>query len=262
MTDDVVLLDEQGPVATVTLNRPQVRNAFNAAMIRSLRDLCSRLAGRDDLRAVVIRGNGRSLCAGADVEWMRSSLDLTHAENVQDAKRMSDMFQALDTLPQPVVARVHGAALGGGMGIIAAADIVIASEDAVFGFTEVKLGIVPAVISRVVLRKLGNSWGRALYATGERFGPEVARTAGLVHWVVPEERLDEAVNAKVNELLSGGPLATRAAKRMIRELEGLNDLEMREVTAERIAELRTSPEGQEGLRAFLDKGAPIWRNDE
>jgi methylglutaconyl-CoA hydratase len=259
--DEVVLLEKQDSVATVTLNRPEVRNAFNAATIDALRGTFDTLSRREDIRVVVLRGNGRAFCAGADVEWMQASLDLTQAENVEDAERMSDMFRALDSLPQPVIARVHGAALGGGMGLVAAADIVIAAANSLFGFTEVKLGIIPAVISRVVLPKLGGSWARALYLTGERFGPEAARAAGLVHWIVPEERLDAEVEAKVAEILSSGPTAVRAAKRLIHDLNGLGDDAMRRVTAERIAELRTAPEGQEGLRAFLDKRRPGWQID-
>jgi methylglutaconyl-CoA hydratase len=259
--DEVVLLEKQDSVATVTLNRPEVRNAFNAATIDALRGTFDTLSRREDIRVVVLRGNGRAFCAGADVEWMQASLDLTQAENVEDAERMSDMFRALDSLPQPVIARVHGAALGGGMGLVAAADIVIAAANSLFGFTEVKLGIIPAVISRVVLPKLGGSWARALYLTGERFGPEAARAAGLVHWIVPEERLDAEVEAKVAEILSSGPAAVRAAKRLIHDLNGLGDDAMRRVTAERIAELRTAPEGQEGLRAFLDKRRPGWQID-
>jgi methylglutaconyl-CoA hydratase len=258
---DSVLLDEQGPVATLTLNRPDVRNAFNAAMIRDLHDAAERLAVRDHIRVVVLRGRGRAFCAGADVDWMRSSLDLSHDENVADAQRMSDMFRALDLLPQPVIARVHGAALGGGMGLVAVADIAIAADETLFGFTEVKLGIVPAVISRVVLPKIGRSWARALYLTGTRFGPEVARAAGLVHWVVREDQLEAEIDAWVGELLSSGPAAVRAAKQMLRDLDGLDDPAVRDLTATRIAELRTAPEGQEGLRAFLDKRRPAWGHD-
>jgi methylglutaconyl-CoA hydratase len=259
--DEVVLLTVRDALATVSLNRPGVRNAFNSAMIQALRETLNDLAPREDIRAVVIRGVGPAFCAGADVEWMRASLDLTRDENLQDAERMSDVFRALDTLPQPVVARVHGAALGGGMGLIAAADIVVAADDAVFGFTETKLGIVPAVISRVVLGKVGPSWARALYLTGERFGPDMGQAAGLVHWVVRANELDAAIDAKVRELLSSGPVAAREAKRMIRELAGLDDSAVRALTVARIAELRTSAEGQEGLRAFLEKRRASWRTD-
>jgi methylglutaconyl-CoA hydratase len=258
---DFVLLDEQGPIATLTLNRPDMRNAFNAAMIRELHDTVNLLAGRDQIHVVVLRGEGMAFCAGADVGWMRSSLDLSREENVADAEAMSDMFTALDSLPQPLIARVHGAALGGGMGLVAAADIAIAATETLFGFTEVKLGIVPAVISRVVIPKIGPSWARALYLTGERFGPEIARAAGLVHWVVREDQLDDEINARVGEVLSSGPHAVRAAKRMLRDLEGLDDTAVRELTSKRIAELRASPEGQEGLRAFLDRRRPAWRRD-
>jgi methylglutaconyl-CoA hydratase len=171
---------------------------------------------------------------------------------------MSDMFAAISEAPQPVIARVHGAALGGGMGLIAACDIAVAADNSVFGFTEVRLGIIPAVISRFVLPKLGSSWARALYATGERFSPDVAQRTGLVHWVVPEADLDAAVRSKVDEILQNGPQATRAAKALVAELEGADGTSMRAITADWIARLRTSEEGQEGLRAFLERRKPSW----
>jgi methylglutaconyl-CoA hydratase len=192
---------------------------------------------------------------------MRASLEFSAEENMEDARRMSDMFHAIDSFPAPVVGRVHGAALGGGMGLIAVCDIVIAAEGTTFGFTETNLGIIPAVISRFVLPKIGESWARALYLTGERFGPDLARQIGLVHWVVAAEDLDSAVDAKVSELLTSGPQATRAAKALVARSRGLDSFAMRELTAERIAAVRTSPEGQEGLRAFLEKRRPGWHVD-
>jgi methylglutaconyl-CoA hydratase len=248
-------------VATVVLNRPAVRNAFNAEMIGELTDTFSSLGRRDDVRAIVLRGNGASFSAGADVEWMRASLDFTAEENRADALRMSDMFAAITGVPQPVIACVHGAALGGGMGLIAVCDIVVAAAGTIFGFTETRLGIAPAVISRFVLPKIGETWARALYLTGERFDAEVARRTGLVHWIVPDDQLDIAVDRKVSELLRSGPLATRAAKQLIADLLALDDDRRRLHTAELIAALRTSPEGQEGLRAFLEKRPPDWMSE-
>jgi methylglutaconyl-CoA hydratase len=169
------------------------------------------------------------------------------------------MFDAIDTLPLPVIARVHGAALGGGMGLIAASDLVVSAENALFGFTEAKLGIVPSVISRFVLPKIGESWARALYLTAERFGPEIALRIGLVHWIAAADELDTVVQAKVGELLGSGPSAVREAKELIAGLRWLDDAQVTSFTAERIAALRASEEGQEGLRAFLDKRPPSWR---
>lgn len=245
-------------MAVVALNRPDVRNAFNARMIGELTEAFSALS-TSDARVVLLRGNGPSFSAGADVTWMRQSLGFSTEENLEDARRMSDMFATLDTCRKPVVARVQGAALGGGMGLAAVADIVVADSDAVFGFTETKLGIIPAVISRFVLPKVGESWARALFLTGERFGAELARHIGLVHWVAAPDDLDAVVEAKVSELLGAGPSATEEAKALIAASRDETSAGLRELTAQRIAALRTSAEGQEGLGAFLERRAPSWR---
>lgn len=258
---ETIDVSHSGHVVTISLDRPDVRNAFNARMIADLTEAFTNLALRDDLRAAVLRGNGPSFSAGADVTWMRASLGFSETENLEDARRMSDMFHAVDSLPIPLIARVHGAALGGGMGLIAVCDIVIAAEDALFGFTEAKLGIIPAVISRFVLPKTGESWARALYLTGERFGPDVARQIGLVHWVTPADALDAVVEEKMALLLTSGPAAAREAKSLIVRARGLDTFAMRELTAERIAAVRTTAEGQEGLRAFLEKRKPGWLPD-
>lgn len=242
----------------VALNRPDVRNAFNAQMISELTEAFSALSA-SDARVVLLRGNGPSFSAGADVTWMRQSLDFTAEENLEDARRMSDMFAAVDICRKPVLARVQGAALGGGMGLAAVADIVVAGSDAVFGFTETKLGIIPAVISRFVVPKIGESWARALFLTGERFGVELARHIGLVHWVAAPEDVDSLVEAKVDELLGAGPSATMEAKALIAASRGETSAGLRELTAQRISALRTSPEGQEGLAAFLERRPPSWR---
>ncbi len=256
-----IRLDVEGRVGIISLHRPEVRNAFNAEMIRELTELCAQLSGRTDLQVLVFQGAGACFSAGADADWMRASLDRSQEENLADALAMSDMFAALQALPQPVLARVQGAALGGGMGLLAVCDIVLAADDAVFGFTETRLGIIPAVISRFVLPKIGPSWARALYLTGERFGADVAQRIGLVHWVVPPNGLDEAVQAKVDELRKCGPHAVREAKALVADLAGRSPLDLRDVTARRIAEIRTGAEGQEGLRAFLEKRSPNWLSE-
>lgn len=251
-------IETEGAVLTVNLNRPEVRNAFNEQMIGELTELFESLRDRTDVRVVVLRGNGKSFSAGADIHWMRDSLDFSREDNVKDARRMSDMFQAINWLPKPVVARVHGAALGGGMGLIAVCDVVVAADDTIFGFTEAKLGIIPAVISRFVVPKIGESWARALYLTAERFHADVARQMGLVHWIVAGAGLDGMVQQKVDELLSSGPEAVHEAKALVDDVLSCDAGRARDLTAERIARLRTSPEGQEGLRAFLEKRQPGW----
>lgn len=246
-------LTVEGSVAYVTLARPDVRNAFNADVIQELHDVFTRITAADDVRAVVLAGRGKVFCGGADINWMRGSLDLSFEANAIDAERMSDMFRAIDNCPHPVIARIHGAALGGGAGLAAACDIVIAADDAVFGFTEVKLGIIPAVISPFVLGKIGASQARALFLTGERFGAERAQRIGLVHEIVPAEGLDAAVNRVVGEILTAGPLAVGAAKLLIRRVLDATYEETRAITAQAIARQRVGPEGQEGLRAFLER---------
>ncbi|HUP83659.1 MAG TPA: enoyl-CoA hydratase-related protein [Candidatus Limnocylindria bacterium] len=249
-------------IARVTLTRPEVHNAFNADLIGELRSAFKRLSEEtaDQLRGVVLAGDGPSFCAGADVTWMRASLGLSREQNEQDAMVMAEMFDAIDRCPAPVIARVQGAALGGGMGLCAVSDLVIAEAGAKFGFTETRLGILPAVISPFVITKIGETHARALFPGGKRFDASRALRIGLVHEVVEGEgALDAAVDSAVADLLAAGPTAARAAKAVIREVRGLPHESTRWHTARRIAGQRTSAEGQEGLKAFLDKREPGWR---
>lgn len=257
---DTIEVHESGAVVTVSLNRPEVRNAFNARMIDELSAVFGAQADRRDVRAIVLRGNGASFSAGADASWMRASLTFSREENIDDARRMSTMFQLIDEIPHPVVAQVHGACLGGGMGLIATCDIVVAAQDTVFGFTETRLGLIPAVISRFVLPKIGPGWARALFTTGERFDADVARLIGLVHWVCPSDQLTAAVAEKVDHLRRAAPGAVRAAKSLIHQVRALEASEVPDFTAERIADLRAGTEGQEGLQALLEKRSPDWRD--
>jgi methylglutaconyl-CoA hydratase len=245
---EALRVERTGAVLFATLARPERRNAFDAALIAELTE-----AFRDvgDARAVVLAGEGASFCAGADVEWQRAAVELTYDENVEDALRLYRMLEAIDMCPAPVVARVHGYALGGGSGLVACADVALAAEDAVFGFSEVKLGIVPAVISPFVLPKIG-AHARRYFLTGERLDAVTALRIGLVHEVAGD--VDAALERVLAELLSSGPEAARAAKRLIRERPGGDE------AAHVAARLRTSPEGQEGLRAFLEKRQPAWRS--
>jgi methylglutaconyl-CoA hydratase len=242
-------VERAGPVLRVTLARPERRNAFGAELIAELTDA---FADVGDARAVVLAGDGPSFSSGADVEWMRSSIELSYEDNVADARRLRRMLEAIDECPAPVVARVQGHALGGGVGLVAAADVAVAAEDAVFAFSEVKLGIVPAVISPFALAKIGASAARRYFVTGERFDAATALRIGLVHEVAAD--LDAAVERLLAELLSAGPEAVRAAKRLV--LDRPDALS----TERRIAERRTSQEGQEGLRAFLERREPSWRS--
>ena len=240
-------IERHGPLLHVTIARPERRNAFDAALIAELTEAFADVA---DARAVILAGDGPSFCAGADVDWQRSAIDLSYDENVEDAMRLYRMLEAIDGCPAPVVARVQGYALGGGSGLVACCDVAIAGEDAVFGFSEVKLGIIPAVISPFVVPRIGVGAARRYFATGERFGAGEALRIGLVHEVTAG--LDDAVDRVVGELLTSGPQAAREAKRLVREQP------TGEETAHIAARLRTSPEGQDGLRAFLERRKPGW----
>lgn len=240
-------IEQDGYVRRVTLARPERRNAFDANLIRELTEA---FADVGDARAVVLAGEGQSFCAGADVEWQRSAIDLTYEENVEDALRLYRMCQTIDLCPAPVIARVQGYALGGGSGLVACADVAIVAPDGTFGFSEVKLGIIPAVISPFVLPKIG-AHARRYFLTGERFDAASALRIGLVHEIA--EDLDAAVDRVVGEVLTAGPEAVRAAKKLVRERP------TGEETARIAARQRAGDEGQEGLRAFLERREPGWR---
>jgi methylglutaconyl-CoA hydratase len=248
-------------VATVTLARPDARNALNAGLIGELRRCVEELAEDDKVRVVVLTGEGDFFCAGADIGYMRDTANFSYEENLEDARNLAAMFEAVDGCPKPVVARVKGAAIGGGVGLVAAADVAVAEEGTVFAFSEVRLGISPATIAPFVVRKIGHSQVRALFLTGERFDGVRAREIGLVHEVISEEDLDAAVQEKVEGLLAGGPEALAATKALLRELRDAAPDEVTEITARRIAGLRTGEEGQEGLGAFLEKRKPAWREE-
>jgi enoyl-CoA hydratase/carnithine racemase len=246
-----VRVERDGPVLRVTLARPERRNAFDAATIAELTAAFSNVG--NDVRAIVLSGDGPAFCAGADIEWQRASIDLTEDENAADAERLLAMCEAIDGCAAPVVARIHGYALGGGSGLACCADVTIAAPDAVFGFSEVRLGIVPAVISPYVFARIGAGAARRYFTTGERIDAATALRIGLVHEVADD--LDAAVERAVAALLAGGPEAVRAAKRLVREHPDASEL------PGLAARRRSSAEGQEGLRAFLDKRAPTWASE-
>jgi methylglutaconyl-CoA hydratase len=255
---DCISVRREGAVEHVVLNRPAVRNVFNEHALRELTWWADSAAKDRNLRVAVLSGMGPVFCAGADVTWMARMIGFTQQENIEDAAEMGRMFVALDRLPIPLVGRVHGAALGGGAGLCAVCDIVVAADDAVFGFTEVKLGIIPAVISPFVLAKIGRSAARELFLTGARVSAVRAREIGLVHAVVPAAELDQRVAAYVGELLTSAPEAVGAVKTLIPEVTRRGPGEATALTSEAIARRRVSAEGQEGLRAFLEKRTPSW----
>jgi methylglutaconyl-CoA hydratase len=248
----------QGPVLHIRLNRPEVRNAFNGTVVTELQQAFAAASTDPAARVVVLSGNGKSFSAGADLAWMQEQAELPQQRNQEGAERMARMFLAIARCSKPVVARIHGHALGGGTGLTAAVDLAFCTEDCQFGLTEVKLGIVPAVISPFVMQKIGVGRARALFLTGERFSGAEAQRIGLVQRAVPEAELDGQVQKAVDELLSAGPAAVASSKELIRAVGGLSLEDAIPVTSKWIAELRATPEAREGFAAFLGKRKPNW----
>jgi methylglutaconyl-CoA hydratase len=247
-----------GPVTTVTLNRPEVRNAFNEALIADLTAWAAAVPADGSVRVAVLQGAGSVFSAGADVQWMAKMIGYSREENIADARVAATMFLALDRLPVPLIGRVHGAALGGGSGLAAVCDVVVAADDAIFGFTETTLGILPAMISPYVLRKIGLSAARELCLNGARFNAARAKEIGLVHEVVTADRLDLAVEKHVQQFWKAAPSAVAETKRLIREVAGHRPEDTLAMTVDALAAQRVSPEGQEGLKAFLEKRPARW----
>ena len=256
MADTVTLSTEARGVARITIVRPDRKNAFDAMLIAQLTEAVARVDR--SARAVVLQSEGDTFSAGADVEWMRGMADQSLDDNLADSKALAKMYRALYDLEMPLLARVQGAAIGGGAGLVAVADIAVASTEATFAFSETRLGILPAVVSPYVVRKIGPARATALFVTGSRIDARRAHEIGLVERVVERSDLDAAVGRVLDAIVSGGPKAVNAAKRLVREVEGRPLDEVAELTVKRIAEIRVSHEGQEGLRAFLERRDPRW----
>jgi methylglutaconyl-CoA hydratase len=247
-----------GSIERLTLNRPDVRNAFNEGMIAELTWWADAVMADTSVRLVVIDGAGPAFCAGADLEWMARMARFSLEQNVQDASEAARLFNTLDRLPMPVIGSVHGAALGGGVGLVAICDIVVAADDTVLGLTEVKLGLIPAVIAPFVMAKIGRSAARELFLTGERFDAARAKSLGLVHAIAPVAGLNDVVGEYARSIMAGAPGALAAAKHLIAEIGRRGPADVSTLCAEAIATRRASPEGQEGIRAFLEKRKPDW----
>ena len=253
-----IKFDKRDHVAWITLNRPEVRNAFNATMISEIANAFQEINSRKDLRVVVLTGNGQSFCAGADLNWMRDVMNFSYEENLKDSLNLAEMFHLMFSCPLPTIARVNGPAIGGGCGMAAVCDIVIASEKAVFSLSEVKLGLVPACISPYVIRRMGDKNAREYFLTAERLTAEKALAAGLANQVAPENKLDEAVEQRIEQLLSSGPEALACCKQILERAPAISETEVGKYTAEVIARLRMSDEAQEGMKAFFEKRKPKW----
>ena len=258
-----LLIEPAGPVLRLRMNRPQLHNAFDAGLIGALTAALDVAAADDAVRVVVLEGEGTSFSAGADLTWMRGMASASEAENRDDALALARLMRTLDELPKPTIARVHGAAFGGGVGLVACCDIAIGVPEAKFGLTESKLGLLPAVISPYVIAAIGPRQSRRWFATAEIFDAATALQIGLLHQVVPGDQLDAAVQRQINLLLKAGPLAAARAKSLVADMAVENDGHAQDqANASLIAALRVSAEGQEGLSAFLDKRAPAWAAKE
>jgi len=252
------LLIDAGPITTLTLNRPDVRNAFNEELVKELTDWALTVPADGSVRVAILRGAGTVFCAGADLHWMAKMVGFSREENLADARQAAAMYLALDSVPVPLIGRIHGAALGGGAGLAAVCDVVVATDDTTFGFTETTLGIVPAMISPYVVRKIGLSAARQWCLSGGRFPAARARELGLVHDVVAESELDQTVARHVEQFKRAAPSAIAVAKRVLRDVYGQRPADVSALTADAIASQRVSPEGQDGMRAFLEKRKPAW----
>jgi methylglutaconyl-CoA hydratase len=261
MAFTTLTITREGHVATVTLNRPDVSNAFNETTIAEIKQAFSELGEDAGLRAIVLAANGPAFCAGADLNWMKKMAGYTHAENQADALQLAEMLRTIYLCPKPVVARVQGDCYAGGMGLVAACDIIVAVEEANFCLSEVKLGLVPATISPYVIKAMGENAARRYFLTAERFGAREALRIGFVHEVVSTETLDAKVTEIVKALINNSPNAVQQAKVLVRDVVGqpVNDALLAD-TAERIAQIRASDQGREGVASFLEKRKPAWLN--
>ncbi len=258
MAYQTIILDVKDRVAGVTLNRPEVRNAFNGRMLSELLEVFTGLKDNKEVRVVVLSGSGNCYCSGADLNWMRQVKDYTYEENLRDSQVLAECLYAIYSCPKPTVARVNGPAIGGGTGLVAVCDIAIASTDAQFSFSEVKIGVVPACISPYVVRRMGEGVCREFFLTGERLTADRALKAGLVNQVVVPEELDKAVEERTRQLLTSGPEALKTCKEMLQKVPAMSLDSAKTYTAEVIARLRQSAEAQEGMAAYLEKRKPKW----
>lgn len=256
-----IIFKEIKQVGYVILNRPEVHNAFNDNMIEDLQRVFEEIETNQEIRVIVLKGEGKSFCAGADLNWMRRVKDYSYEENLKESLALAGMLYKIYTCSKPTIAQVHGYAIGGGTGLVAVCDIAIATTDAKFSFSEVKLGLIPACISPYVVKKCGEGRCREFFLTGERMSAEKAFNAGLVNIVVPPDCLDKALQGLVDQLISSGPEAIKKCKELLRSVPSMEHDEFKKYTAEVIAQMRISPEAQEGMSAFLEKRKPKWMKD-
>lgn len=258
MALETITYEKTDRIAHVTFNRPEIHNAFNGTVITEMSEVFDQIAGDDDLRLVLLTGKGKSFCAGADLNWMRGVIKQSFQENLDESNALAELFWKIYTCRLPVIGRINGAAIGGGTGFVAVCDIAIAARSAKFSFSEVKIGVVPACIGPYVVKKMGEGKARELFITGERMNGDRAYEVGLVNQSVDDDQLDAAVDKLVKSVLSSGPKAVAMAKRLVSAVPNMASEEFKPFTAEMIAKLRVSDEGQEGMDAFLNKRKPNW----
>ena len=258
MKYETIEIQKENNVATIFLNRPDVHNAMNEKLMKELTTCFHELGKDDSIRTIILTGKGKSFCAGADLNWMKSMAKYSKEENINDSRLLLNLYEAIYKCPKPVIGRVNGHAFGGGIGLFAVCDIIIAVPDCKFAFSEVKLGIIPAVISTYIVRKIGLSNMRRLFLTGERFNSEYAKEIGLIDYVITPEELDEKIKNYTELLQSSGPIAIVEVKKLIDSCENMDREKYKEHTVEKISELRVSKEGQEGINAFLEKRKSKW----
>lgn len=260
---ETIIYSKENKIARVVFNRPEVHNAFNSKMIGEIEDAFKKIKSDDSARVVILTGQGESFCAGADINWMREIIDYSYEQNLEESLQLAEVLHSIYTLPKPTIAQVNGTAIGGGNGFLSACDISVASDDAKFGLSEVKIGLIPAAISPYVMRRIGESKAREYFLTGKRISAHKALEIGLVNEVVPADKLEATVLDIAHLLLTSGPEAIAACKELIDKTTRMNFEEVKKFTAQMIANLRISPEGQEGMAAFLEKRKPKWvKNQE
>ena len=259
MKYNTLIISREKDTTTVALNRPDVHNAMNDTLLEELTHCFEKLGSDDDLRSVVLTGTGKSFCAGADLNWMKRMVNFSMDENIRDSKLLLDLFEMIYSCPKPIIGRINGHAFGGGLGLLAVCDITVALPNLKFAFSEVKLGIIPAVISTYVIRRIGSAVMRRLFVTGERFDSSYAHQIGLVDFVVSQEEFDKKIQEYVELVKSSGPFAIGEVKNLVRRYDTMDRERYKDFTVKKIAELRTSSEGQEGVNAFLQKRKATWR---
>jgi methylglutaconyl-CoA hydratase len=258
MKYETIEIKKEKNITKIFLNRPEVHNAMNENLMKELTTCFKELSKDESTRIIILTGRGKSFCAGADLNWMKSMAKYSKDENIKDSRLLLNLYEAIYNCPKPVIGRVNGHAFGGGIGLFAVCDIIIAIPECKFAFSEVKLGIIPAVISTYIVRKIGLSNMKRLFITGERFNSEYAKELGLIDYIVPQEKLDEKIKNYVELLQSSGPNAIVEVKKLIDSCEKMNREKYKEYTVEKISELRVSQEGQEGIKAFLEKRKSNW----